>query len=289
MDKAKKVTVKSSKKSVVAVKYYKAKGIRRIVLKAKKLGSATVTVKCKLKNGKAKTYKYKVKVVKSKKVTELDKAKKAFKIQNQYRKEKGVKELEWSDELYQFCLYRLKTSGFDRHENLGRDTNAYFGLYAKHKKIMFAENMYYGYTDPQSAMKAWKKSSGHYKNLLSADHICGAIARYGNTWCAIFYNGNKSEIENWRDYQIKEVKVKRYDSQSGTYISGSSIGYYESDDRWDSLQAATITEASGKSIYLEIGKTYTIYERKTPSGYNKAERVTITVTKDGVSEVVLTS
>lgn len=288
MDKAKKVTVKSSKKSVVVAKYYKAKGIRRIILKAKKLGSATVTVKCKLKNGKTKTYKYKVKVVKVKKVTALDKAKEAFKIQNQYRKEKGVKALEWSDELYQFCLYRLKTSGFDGHKNLGRDTNAYFGLYAKHKKIMFAENMYYGYTDPKSAMKAWKKSSGHYKNLLSADHICGAIARYGNTWCAIFYNGNKSKIENWRDYRIKEVKVKRYDSKSGTYIGGSSIGYYESDNRWDTQQAATITEASGKSIYLEVGKTYTIYERKAPSGYSKAERVTITVTEDGVSEVVLT-
>lgn len=289
MDKAKKVTVKSSKKSVVAVKYYKAGGIRRIVLKAKKLGSATVTVKCRLKNSKTKTYKYKVKVVKVKKVTAKDKAKEAFKIQNQYRKEKGVKALEWSDELYQFCMYRLKASGFDRHENLGRDTNAYFGLYAKHKKIMFAENMYNGYTDPKSAMKAWKKSSGHYKNLLSADHICGAIARYGNTWCAIFYNGDKSEIENWRNFQIKEVKVKRFDSQSGTFIGGSSIGYYESDNRWDSQQATMIKEVSGKSIYLEIGKTYTIYERKAPSGYNKADRVTITVTEDGVGEVVLTS
>lgn len=287
MDKAKKVTVKSSKKSVVVAKYYKAKGIRRITLKAKKLGSATVTVKCKLKNGKTKTYKYKVKVVKVKKVTALDKAKEAFKIQNQYRKEKGVKALEWSDELYQFCLYRLKTSGFDGHKNLGRDTNAYFGLYAKHKKIMFAENMYSGSGNVSSAMAAWKKSSGHYKNLLSADHVCGAIACYKNVWCAIFYKGNKSEIENWRDYRIKEVKVKRYDSQSGTYIGGSSIGYYESDNRWDTQQAATITEASGKSIYLEVGKTYTIYERKAPSGYSKAERVTVTVTDDGVSEVVL--
>ncbi len=289
LDKAKKVTVKSSKKSVVTAKCKKKRGIREIMLKAKKLGSATVTVKCRMKNKKVKVYKYKVKVVKAKKpATVLEKSKKAFKIQNQYRKEKGVADLEWSDELYKFCLYRLKTSGFDRHVNLGRDTNAYFGLYAKHKKIMFAENLYYGYTDPQSAMKAWKKSSGHYNNLLSADHTCGAIARYGNTWCAIFYNGNKSEIENWRDYQIKEVKVKRYDSQSGTYISGSSIGYYESDNRWDTQQTAAITEVSGKSIYLEIGKTYTIYEKKAPDGYSKAERVTITVAEDGVSEVVLT-
>ncbi len=288
MDKAKKVTVKSSKKSVVAVKYYKAKGIRRIVLKAKKLGSATVTVKCRLKNGKTKTYKYKVKVVKVKKVTELDKAKKAFKIQNQYRKEKGVKALEWSDELYQFCMYRLKTSGFDKHINLGRDKNDYFGLYSQFSGLDFGENLYSGYTDPESAMKAWKNSPAHYHNILIKEYKCGAIARYGNVWCAIFCSEDKSEIENWRDYQIKEIKVKRYDSQSGTYIGGSSIGYYESDNRWDSQQATMIKEASGKSIYLEVGKTYTIYERKAPGGYNKAERVTITVTEDGGGEVVLT-
>ena len=92
MDKAKKVTVKSSKKSVVTVKYKKSKGIRRIVFTAKKTGSATITVKCRMKNKKTKTYKYNVRVVKGKKVTKLDNAKKAFKIQNQYRKAKGVKE-----------------------------------------------------------------------------------------------------------------------------------------------------------------------------------------------------
>lgn len=64
LDKAKKVSVKSSKKSVVKVKYKKAKGIRRIVLTAKKTGNATVTVKCRMKNKEVKTYKYKVKVVK---------------------------------------------------------------------------------------------------------------------------------------------------------------------------------------------------------------------------------
>ncbi len=288
MDKAKKVTVKSSKKSVVAVKYYKAGGIRRIVLKAKKLGSATVTVKCRLKNSKTKTYKYKVKVVKVKKVTAKDKAKEAFKIQNQYRKEKGVKALEWSDELYQFCLYRLKVSGFDRHKNLDRDKNAYFGLYSQFAKLSFGENQHSGYNDPKGAMESWKKSPKHYQNLLTSKYACGAIAYDGNVWCAIFYSGDKSEIENWRNYRIKEVKVKRFDSQSGTYIGGSSIGYYESDNRWDSQQATMIKEASGKSIYLEVGKTYTIYERKVPGGYNKAERVTITVTQDGVSEVVLT-
>lgn len=287
LEKAKKVTVKSSKKSVVKVKYKKTKKIRRIVLTAKKLGRATVTVKCTLKNKKIKTYKYKIKVVKSKKVTALDKAKEAFKIQNQYRKKKGVAPLEWSDELYKFCRYRIKNSGFDKHKNLGRDQNAYFGLYAKYSNLLFAENQYYGYTDPKKAMEAWKKSSGHYQNLLSSEHVCGAIARYGNVWCAIFYDKDKSEIENWRNYHIKKINVKRYDNQSGMYIQNSSIGYYEVNNHWESLQTTKITKISGKSIYLEIGKTYVIYEQTAPDGYAKAERITFTVTEDGVSEVVL--
>ncbi len=288
MDKAEKVTVKSSRKSVVTVKYKKTKQLRRIILKAKKLGTATVTVKCQMVNKKTKIYKYKVTVKEAKKVTALDRAKKAFKIQNQYRKEKGVAALEWSDELYQFCLYRLKHSGFDGHKNLGRDTIAYFGIYTKYKMLMFGENMHCGYIDPKSVMESWKKSSGHYKNLLSSDHVCGAIAADNNTWCAIFFNKDKSEVENWRDYHIKEIKIKRYDSASGTYISGSSIGYYDIDDRWGTLKVAGIAQTSGKSIFLEIGKTYVIYERITPDGYGKAERVTVTVTEDGASEVVLT-
>lgn len=288
LDKAKKVTVKSTKKSVVAVKYQKKKKHRRIILKAKKLGTVTVTVKCQMKNKKKKTYKYKITVKKVKKVTALDRAKKAFQIQNQYRKEKGVAPLEWSDELYQFCLYRLKASGFDGHKNLGRDTNAYFGLYAKYKILMFGENMHCGYSDPQSVMESWKKSSGHYKNLLSSGHVCGAIAAGNNTWCAIFFDKDKSEIENWRNYRIKEVKVKRYDNASGTYIAGSSIGYYEAKDRWGTQRAAAITDAAGKSLYLEVGKTYVIYERTTPGGYGKAERVTVTVTEDGDNQIVLT-
>lgn len=288
LDKAKKVTIKNSKKSVVKVKYKKTKRVRRIIFTAKKLGTATVTVKCKMKNKKIRTYKYKVKVAEIKRVSVLEKSKKAFQIQNKYRKEKGVAALEWSDELYKFCLYRLKTSGFDKHINLGRDKNIYFGLYSQFRDIDFGENLYSGYTDPESAMKAWKNSPAHYHNILIKEYKCGAIARYGNVWCAIFCSEDKSEIENWRNYRIKEVKVKRYDNASGTYISGSSIGYYEAKDRWGTQQAVNIKEISGKSLYLEIGKTYVIYERTTPDGYGKAERVTFTVTEDGDNQIVLT-
>lgn len=288
LDKAEKVTVKSSKESVVTVKYKKTKQIRRIILNAKKLGTATVTVKCQMANKKTKVYKYKITVKEVKKVTALDRAKKAFKIQNQYRKEKGVAALEWSDELYQFCLYRLKNSGFDHHKNLHSDKNNYFGLYSQFRMLGFGENLYNGYKDPESAMKEWKNSPGHYQNILTSEYKCGAIARYGNVWCAIFCSKDKSEIENWRNYHIKEIKVKRYDSVSGAYISGSTIGYYETDDRLETNKVAAIRETDGKSLYLEIGKTYTIYERTTPHGYGKAERVSITVTEDGPAEVVLT-
>lgn len=127
LEKAKKVTIKCSKPSVVKVKFKKNRKDKRIVFTGKKKGTAVVAVRCRLKNKKKKSYKYKVKVVKGKKVSDLGRAKEAFKIQNQYRKEKGVAALEWSDELYQFCLYRLKNSGFDAHKNLGRDMNGYFG------------------------------------------------------------------------------------------------------------------------------------------------------------------
>ena len=289
LEKAKKVRIVCSNKSVVAVRYKKDRKDKRIVFTGKKKGTAKVTVICTLKSRKKKTYKYRVQVIKSKEVTAKDKGKKAFKIQNQYRKEKGVAALEWSDELYEFCLYRLKTSGFDRHENLVKDENGYFGNYARFKHLLLGENLYSGSELTKTAMKAWKKSPGHYRNLLSSNYVCGAIACYKTMWCAIFYDKDKSEIENWRDYHIKEITVKRYDSQSGIYLSNSTISYYEEGNREKTLEAAKITEASGKKIYLEIGKTYVIYERKAPDGYEKAERIIITVTEDGIDEIVLKS
>ncbi len=67
LSKAKKVRAKSSKPSVVKVKYKKTKKNRRIVITGKKPGTATVTVRCYLKKGKKKVYKYKVMVTKTRK------------------------------------------------------------------------------------------------------------------------------------------------------------------------------------------------------------------------------
>lgn len=109
-----------------------------------------------MKNGKTKKMRYKVKVIKTKAPTDLERSKKAFAIQNQYRKAKGVKELEWSDEIYEFCRYRLKTSGYDKHVNLANDMNAYFGGFAGYKNLLFSENMTTGAT-AKDAMESWKR------------------------------------------------------------------------------------------------------------------------------------
>lgn len=282
--KAKKVKVRSSKKSVVTVKFKKKR--KQIYFKAKKKGTVVVSVSYKMKNGKTKKMRYKVKVIKTKAPTDLERSKKAFAIQNQYRKEKGVKELEWSDEIYEFCRYRLKTSGYDKHVNLANDMNAYFGGFAGYKNLLFSENMTTGAT-AKDAMESWKKSQGHYRNLLAERHVCGAIACYKDMWIAIFYDKDKTDFINWKSYQIKRMTIKRYDNGSGAYIEGSGFAYYEESKKDTTLKMDKISLSSGKVVYLEIGKSYVFYERIVPDGYEKAKTVQITVEENGINEIVL--
>lgn len=288
LNKAKKVKVKSSKRSVVSVKYRKNRKDRRIAFTLKKKGNATVTVQCVLNNGQKRIIRYKIKVSKKHVMTDLEKGKKAFAIQNRYRKEKGVKALEWSDEIYEFCLYRMKNSGLDGHENLGNDMTAFFGDYAKYRKLLFAENLTHG-VSVADAMKAWKKSAGHYANLTGSKHVCGAIAVYRDSWCALFLDVDKSVIENWKTCKIRAVRIKRYDSLSGSYQTGSRIAYYEQDNKDNSLKNVVISDSTGKSVYLEVGKTYVFYEQVRPEGCSKAEKVVVTVTEDGTGELILSS
>ena len=284
--KAKKVKVKSSKKSVITVKFKKKR--KQIYFKAKKKGTVVVYVSCKMKNGKTKKMRYKVKVIKTKAPTDLERSKKAFAIQNQYRKAKGVKELVWSDELYQFCLYRIKTSGFDGHKYLGRDMNDYFGYYAGYRDMFFSENITTDAT-AKDAMESWKKSARHYHNLLSSAHTCGAIACYKGIWIAIFYDKEITDFDNWRSYQIKKITVKRYDSVTEGYLKGSGFAFYEDGKRAETLKVKAIGSTTGKDVYLEIGKAYIFYERIVPNGYAKADKETFLVTADGPSEVILSS
>ena len=284
--KAKKVKVKSSKKSVVTVKFKKKR--KQIYFKAEKKGTVVVYVSCKMKNGKTKKMKYKVKVIKTKAPTDLERSKKAFAIQNQYRKAKGIKELQWSDEIYEFCRYRLKTSGYDKHVNLGRDMNDYFGGFNVYKDLLFSENMTTGGT-AKDAMESWKKSQRHYRNLLAERRVCGAFACYKGMWIAIFYDKDKSDFVNWKSFQMKKITVKRYDSASNRYIAGSGFAYYEAPNKNDTLKVDKIPSSEGKVVYLEIGKSYVFYERIVPDGYEKAKTVRITVEENGSNEIVLSN
>ena len=139
--KLKKIKVKYSKKKIAKAKLKKDVNLGAYIqIDGKKLGQTTVTVKAYLANKKRKTFKYKVKVTNYLQIANSKaakkKAKKAFALQNKYRKQAGAKTLEWSDEMYEYGLYRLKTSGFDMHENMDRDCSAYFGDLAD---IMYVE------------------------------------------------------------------------------------------------------------------------------------------------------
>ncbi len=288
LTKARKVIVKSSKKFVAKAKYSKKKGDRRITITGKKVGKTTITVKCFYKKKKSKTYKYQVTVVRKKKLSAYEKGKEAFRLQNQFRKENGIATIEWSDEIYDFCIYRMKTSGYDEHENIIRDTGAYFGDFARKEKLMFAENMTVD-TCAKDAINSWKASKGHRNNMLASSHLCGAIGTYKGMWFAVFWDMNAKGLEHWRDFHLKKVTVKRYDTATDSAIKGSTIGYYEKDDRLNTMQTTVISKTDGENIFLEPGKTYVIYERIRPDGYEKAESVTITVTEDGPSEVIMYS
>ena len=116
--KLKKIKVKYSKKKIATARMKKGTDLGAYIrIDGKKLGQTTITVKAYFSNKKCKTFKYKVKVTNYLQIANSaaakKKAKKAFALQNKYRKQAGAKELEWSDEMYEYGLYRLKTSGFD--------------------------------------------------------------------------------------------------------------------------------------------------------------------------------
>lgn len=289
LNKARKVRVTSSKKSIVSVKYKKDRKDRRIAFTLKKKGNAMVTVQCIMKSGQNKTIRYKVKVVKKQMMTVLERGKKAFSIQNQYRKSSGRKSLIWSDELYRFAMYRIKHSGYDKHENLIPDTRAYFGEYALYQTLMFGENMLMGSNSPDAAMKRWKGSKGHYKNLMGVQYQSGAIAYHKGMWIAVFSKESAKEIDSWKEKKLVGITVKRFDRTSGSYLTGSRVTYYDTNDKFGSKKSINITDSSGRTVYLEENHTYVFYESVVADGYKKAERVTLHVTKEGVHEIVLMS
>ena len=262
--KLKKIKVKYSKKKIAKAKLKKDVNLGAYIqIDGKKLGQTTVTVKAYLANKKRKTFKYKVKVTNYLQIANSKaakkKAKKAFALQNKYRKQAGAKTLEWSDEMYEYGLYRLKTSGFDMHENMDRDCSAYFGdladiMYVEKDCHWILENLATG--NWKDAMEWWKTSSGHYKNMISETWKCGAIVQYAGADIAVFSSSTANEMKEWRNYKSKYAKVviKRQNALTGAFLPGSEISIYDKADKWNTMRTCSIMKASGLVLYVKAGR-----------------------------------
>lgn len=297
--KLKKIKVKYSKKKIAKAKLKKDVNLGAYIqIDGKKLGQTTVTVKAYLANKKRKTFKYKVKVTNYLQIANSKaakkKAKKAFALQNKYRKQAGAKTLEWSDEMYKYGLYRLKTSGYDRHENEERDSNSYFGDLAA---IMYAEkdchwlNENLASLNLTSAVKAWKNSPGHYRTMIEDCWRCGAIVQYNDIQIAVFSASTANEMKEWRNYKSKYAKVviKRQNALTGAFLPGSEISIYDKADKWNTMRTCSIMKASGLVLYVKAGRDYGIFESMVPNGSQKAQRVSFTAIPltDGINEIIL--
>ena len=222
-------------------------------------------------------------------LTAKENAMRVFRKQNEYRTAAGVGKLEWSDELYDFLIYRMNKSGYDEHKNLNVDTRDYFGLYAVYKRLLFAENMLTSGSDsPTEVMRRWTKSKGHKRNYLDANHKCGAIAKVSTMWFAIFWDGEKSDFANWRDYKLKTYSVKRFDTSTNSFLQNCKIAYYDVADKKNRF-STTIGETKYKNIVLEVGKTYRFYETAMDGNYQKANPVSVTVEENASGEIILSN
>ena len=297
--KLKKIKVKYSKKKIAKAKLKKDVNLGAYIqIDGKKLGQTTVTVKAYLANKKRKTFKYKVKVTNYLQIANSKaakkKAKKAFALQNKYRKQAGAKTLEWSDEMYEYGLYRLKTSGFDMHENMDRDCSAYFGdladiMYVEKDCHWMNENLATGNWD--AAMEWWKTSSGHYKNMISETWKCGAVVQYGRSNIAVFSSSTANEMKEWRNYKSKYAKVviKRQNALTGAFLPGSEISIYDKADKWNTMRTCSIMKASGLVLYVKARRDYGIFESMVPNGSQKAQRIEFTAMPltEGCNEFIM--
>lgn len=298
--KLKKIKVKYSKKKIAKAKLKKDVNLGAYIqIDGKKLGQTTVTVKAYLANKKRKTFKYKVKVTNYLQIANSKaakkKAKKAFALQNKYRKQAGAKTLEWSDEMYEYGLYRLKTSGFDRHENKHRDSNSYFGdlaaiMYVEKDCHWLNENLASD-DDLTSAVKAWKNSPGHYRTMIEDCWMCGAIVQYNEIQIAVFSSSTANEMKEWRNYKSKYAKVviKRQNALTGAFLPGSEISIYDKADKWNTMRTCSVMKASGLVLYVKAGRDYGIFESMVPNGSQKAQRIEFTAMPltEGCNEFIM--
>lgn len=293
---AKKLKVSSSKKKVVSAKITKNKKYGKcVLLNAKKKGKATITVKV-TKKKKKRTFRYKISVRKKVSLSPIKLSKKAFDIQNDYRRKAGVDKISWSDALYALGLYRLNTSGFDSHKNMERDYKEFWGGYVELFNVTnpVSENLS-GVADVSYSCTAWRNSSGHYANMIKKDWKSGAIAYVEDVgMIAIFSKLSPQEIPTYKSMQQTNAKivVRRQDSATGQYINAYGSTFVIRDMETGEQKAYGFPKNKiEKEIYICLtGRRYRIYETVPPDGYSKAKGQTFTAqaARDGTMYIILT-
>lgn len=153
-------------------------------------------------------------------------SKQAFIIQNQYRTEKGVAPLVWSNELYEVAKLRSRelTRLFSHTRPNGTYCQAafveYFGKerckrfqsnYSEWTRLTgemhicddencYMENAARGTMGPEEVMQGWKNSKGHYKALMDKLMVSGSIA------CLRGNNNEQYWISSFAVIDIDNVK-----------------------------------------------------------------------------------
>lgn len=139
----------------------------------------------------------------------------AFVLQNKLRTKAGVNQLKWSDRIYEIAslrAYMMATKDGLTHAGKWRDEKkmlkkwGYSDSELKEAPRILGENATADFKTPKEAMKSWKKSKGHYENLINKNYKSGAISVYmvygfdkdsSTKWCSSF-----SPEENY-DLKIK--------------------------------------------------------------------------------------
>lgn len=101
-------------------------------------------------------------------------ARQAFKLQNMYRGQHGVRYLKW----HKGCRITAKAAALVivRKGKLEHDKWWFKGLRKIFRTGEVGENIGWGYDDPDDILRGWVRSKAHERNILDRDYTHGAIA-----------------------------------------------------------------------------------------------------------------
>ena len=128
----------------------------------------------------------------------------AFVLQNKLRTKAGVNQLKWSDRIYEIAslrAYMMATKDGLTHAGEWRDEKSilkkwgYTDNELSNAPDISGENAAGDFRTAYDAVKGWKKSEGHYRNIVKSAFNSGAISvyrvydlkkEYTTKWCSDF-------------------------------------------------------------------------------------------------------